>query len=386
MSTTKNSISLTVAVIIGINAMIGAGIFTIPAELMNSVGPAGLITMILVSCGVWFLAQSFAQLAQYNPQEGSLYTYAKAWGGRRAGEIATVLYLSGMIIAMGLLCKVSGSYLHKLIPAISTEGYALAVLATVTLLTMFGVHISTAGQYIMICCTLFPIAAITFLCLTKISINNLIPFMPYGSFSIIQAARIVIFSFFGFECAGSLFKIMQDPEKNIGKAFVYSIGIVAFIYLLFTGSMIGAFGAKLIQTHPTELLQTLYPKHSILIKLIDLSIISAIIGTIHAMLWSASYLFHFLIQESSHAGNAWIAQPQKNALLLALFIALPLLMISSFGLFFNLTALVVVSAYVLCMVGLVITPAQRSKTSIIGLITGFIILFVALQGVIESLT
>jgi amino acid transporter len=247
------------------------------------------------------------------------------------------------------------------------------------------VHISTAGQYIMICCTLFPIAAITLLCLTRISLNNLYPFMPHGPASVIQAARIVIFSFFGFECAGSLFKIMQKPEKNIGKAFVYSIGIVALIYLLFTGSMIGAFGAKLINTHPTVLLETLYPTHTLLIRCIDLSIISAIIGTVHAMLWSASYLFHFLIQESSHSGNAWIAQPQKNALLLAILIAVPLLTISLFGLFFNLTALVVVSAYMLCMLGLIIIPTQRSFISIIGILTGFIILFVALQGTIQSL-
>lgn len=223
------------------------------------------------------------------------------------------------------------------------------------------------------------------LCLTRMSWSNLQPFMRHGAFSVIQAARIVIFSFFGFECAGSLFKIMQNPEKNIGKAFVYSIGIVAIIYLLFTGSMIGAFGTSLIKAHPTELLQKLYPTHTRLINLIDLSIVSAIIGTIHAMLWSASYLFHFLIQESSHSGNAWIAQPQKNALLLALFIAAPLITISSIGLFFNLTALVVVSAYLLCMIGLIIIPAQQSTVGVIGILTAFVILFAAIQGTIKSL-
>lgn len=378
-------ISLPIAIIIAINAMIGAGIFTIPSELMAAVGPAGLISMLVVSCGVWFMAQAFAQLAKNNPQEGSLYTYAKSWGGRRIGELAAILYLCGMIVAMGLLCKYSGQNIHTLLPALPAQVASIGVLILVTLLTILGVHVSTLGQYMMLACTLFPLMSITLLCLLKVKLSNFQPFMPYGFASVLESTQIVIFNFFGFECAASLFKILKNPEKNIGKSFIVSISIVALIYMLFTGSMIGAFGAELATKNPTELLQQLYPQISSFVYILDISIISAIIGTVHAMLWSASYLFSFLIQESSNAGTTWLSKPQNNAALMALLISVPLLFINSLILFFNLTALVVVSAYILSMLALVVIPRQRSLVGIVGCSVGFCILAASIHGIITTL-
>ena len=89
MSTSNNQkIGVVTATIIGMNAMIGAGIFAVPATLASCVGPAGILTYVFVIIAVWFMAQSLARVAQLYPQEGSFYTYTKQWAGHVGGLIA----------------------------------------------------------------------------------------------------------------------------------------------------------------------------------------------------------------------------------------------------------------------------------------------------------
>jgi len=46
MSHSQQKIGVSTATIIGMNAMIGAGIFTIPATMAAHVGPAGILAFI----------------------------------------------------------------------------------------------------------------------------------------------------------------------------------------------------------------------------------------------------------------------------------------------------------------------------------------------------
>src|SRR3990167_6799424 len=225
--TTSGKLGLTTATIISMNAMIGAGIFAIPVAFANSVGPAGIITCALVAVAIWFIGQSFARTAQLFPEEGSFYAYAKQWGGHRMGLLASGLYLVGLLIAMGLLTQMVGNYLAEYNLGISAYALGLFTLVALTLLNSIGVSVSKFVQHVLIACTVFSLVTTTVVCLSKASLNNLVPFAPYGAFSIIQAIPVVIFAFFGFECAASLFSVIDKPEQNIPKAFTYAISAVA---------------------------------------------------------------------------------------------------------------------------------------------------------------
>jgi len=58
--TTK--IGLATATIIGMNAMIGSGIFTAPAAMASYVGPAGILAYFFVVVSLWFIALSLSRL------------------------------------------------------------------------------------------------------------------------------------------------------------------------------------------------------------------------------------------------------------------------------------------------------------------------------------
>lgn len=285
-------IGVTVATIVGMNAMIGAGIFSVPAALASFVGPAGILTYTFVIIAVWCLGTSIARLAQLFPQEGSFYIYAKQWGGHTAGLLSAGSYLLGLLIAMGLLAQVAGTYLHAYFPFISSFFWGIILLCMLTLLNAFGVVLSEVGQIILICTTLFPLILTTIMCFTKANINNLFPFMPYGLTNVFAATRAVIFGFFGFECAASLFSIVKNPEKNVSRALTYAVSIVGVIYLLFVMSLILAVPLNLFSpTLPlSETLCIIFPHNRWIINCIHLSILSAIIGTVHSMIWSSSAL------------------------------------------------------------------------------------------------
>ena len=127
-SSAQSKISLLTATIVGMNAMIGAGIFAVPAALASNVGPAGILTFAFVIVAVWLMGSSIARLAQLFPQEGSFYIYAKQWGGHLVGLIAAGAYLIGLLIAMGLLAQVAGGYLHDYFPVFSAFSWGVTIL------------------------------------------------------------------------------------------------------------------------------------------------------------------------------------------------------------------------------------------------------------------
>ena len=380
-------IGLTTAIIIGMNAMIGAGIFTAPAAIGTYVGPAGIVAYLFVICAVWFIAQSLARVAALFPQEGSFYAYAKQWGGRMVGIIAGYSYLIGLLIAMGLLAQGAGDYLHDpFFPGISETTLGLITLFLLIFLNMFGVILSQLGQQILICTTTFPLIATTIMCFSKAQLANLTPFAPYGLRNVLQATREVIFGFFGFECASSLFTIVKNPQKNVPRALTYSIVIVGALYLLFVTSIIASTPLNLFINPRIALpvvLQTVFPDNQWILTAIHISILSAIVGTIHSMIWSSSALMISLFKQI-HSINL----NQKIAVLLVgFFILLSFIFLKNIYLFFSLTAIFIILSYMLSIISLLTMKKEwKNGQNIItvgALCSATIIFYFALERVIQ---
>lgn len=391
-------IGVATATIIGMNAMIGSGIFTAPATMAANVGPAGILAYVFVVAAVWCMAQSLARLAYLFPQEGSFYVYAKQWGGHNIGIMASGAYFIGLLIAMGLLSQMSGQYLHSYFPSLSGYLLGLICLGVLVFINMFGVGLSTLGQHILIVCTLFPLIATTIMCFTKMNISYLTPFAPFGFGNVLQATRVVVFGFFGFECTASLFNIVHLPEKNVPKALTYSILIVGGIYTLFVGSIILSTPLWLFTDPRIPLSQTLkfiFPEHPWLISSIHFAILSAIVGTVHSMLWSSSHLLALLMKKfKNDTVQKLVARnffnTQTCVAIVGLAICASYVSLKNTNLFFCLTALFTVSAYIKSMITLLTIPAEwhsgRNIVCVLGIITASMIFIFAAQGLIQELS
>lgn len=394
--TASQKIGLPTAIIVGMNAMIGAGIFSVPLALGSAVGPAGLLTYAFVILAVFFMAQSLARLAELYPQEGSFYRYTSQWAGHVGGLISAGSYIIGLIVAMGLLIQITGNLLHYSFPTISAYTLSIITLLTLCILNVIGAHLSRIGQMILICCTIFPMLATIALCLRHGTFSNFVPFMPYGIGNVFAATRTVIFGFFGFEAAASLFNIVKHPKKNIPKALVGSILLVGLLYMSFVAAIIYAMPLEMLAKTPSlsNALSIVFPTHPWVIKLIHLSMLSAIIGTVHSMIWSCSeLLLSYLKQLRSigikHLVAHGIINQKVAVILIGLGIFFCFSTFKNIDLFFSITATFIVFAFTTAMITLLTLRSEwQSKQNIrtlIGLLTAGVICYFAIEGIIQNL-
>ncbi len=383
-----SKIGVVTATIIGMNAMIGAGIFTAPAAIGSFVGPAGIVAYVFVIIAVWFIAQSLARVAARFPQEGSFYTYAKQWGGHIVGSIAGYSYLIGLLVAMGLLAQVAGFFLDHFFPTVSSSTLGLIALCSLVVLNMFGVVLSELGQQILIVTTTFPLIITTIMCFTKADLSNLTPFAPYGMRNLLQAAPAVLFGFFGFECASSLFTIVKDPQRNVPRALTYSIAIVGSMYLLLVTSIILSTPLALFTSPLIPLpivLRDVFPNNPWILTTIHISMLSAVLGTIHSMIWSSSALLVSLLKQA----NKIHLNPRAAVLIIGFFIFSSFVFLKNINLFFALTSIFIITAYVLSIITLFTIKEERKgingMITVGGILAAGVIFYFAVEGLIQQL-
>ncbi|QQR54005.1 amino acid permease [bacterium] len=396
MSSHKQKIGVGTAIAVCVNAMIGSGIFTAPAAIASSVGPAGVLAFIFVGFAVWCLALSFARLAYQFPETGSFYTYTSAWAGHAGGLFAGLLYIIGLVFAMGMLTHVCSFYLIKLFPSVSMKFLGLSVLAILMILNLMGAVLSGIGQHILLFSTLFPLISVIVVCLTHMQPLDSIVFAPYGFSHVLEATRIAIFGFLGFECAASLFGIVKNPQINVPRAVSGSVVIVAFVYALFVGSLLFAVPLSLLSDFTVPLstvLAQVFPNHGWLVLAIHCSILSAILGTLHSMIWSASTFIHSLIHRITFIdrllqNQSSYTQYASIVILLTGLIATVFLSFDDLNFFFSLSSLLIVTAYCLAIIALLFIKEEwqsfRNIITVLGLGTASIILYFSLQGVLAA--
>jgi amino acid transporter len=235
------------------------------------------------------------------------------------------------------------------------------------------------------------------MCLSKASLANLTPFAPFGLTNAIKATRVVIFSFFGFECATSLFSIVKDPAKNVPKALTYSILLVGIIYTAFIGSIIVSTPLSAFADHNTRIsviLLQLFPQYTWIAKFIDFSILAAILGTIHSMIWASSSLLVTILRRINNRHvrslvNAGYLNTTTAVLCVGAAILVSYTTLHNIDLFFYLTALFIVFSFVMSMITLLTIKQEwqnrQNIKTVLGIFTATAIFIFALEGLLFEL-
>ncbi len=391
-----NKIGLLTATIICMNSMIGAGIFTTPAQLALTAGPAGIITYLFVIAAVLFMALSLARVSALYPQEGSFYVYAKAWGGHTMGVLAAGSYVVGVLIALSLITQLAAGYLHELVPALSVNMWGIVLVSSIVGLNVIGVRMVQVGQFILLGCTLFALLGTTVLGLTHINWSNLTPFMPSGWSSLAGAVPTAIFAFFGFESAASLFSVVKNPERNVPRALTYSILAVGAIYLAFISSIILSIPKEAFTNARmpiSEAIIKLFPQYAWLAKAIGIAILTGFLGVLQSMMYSVSALAFsfFKLLHNKYARAITRSEYGFQAIIVGVgaLVLLNFFTIKSLGLFFNLTAVGVVFAYASSIVTLWLKGHDKTIgqkiTTFLGLATAAGIFIIAFNGLLGEL-
>lgn len=93
-SSPSKKVGLVALIAFVVSAMVGGGVFNLPADSGKAASPGGLlIAWALTAFGIWFLANTFRILADTFPQlENGIFTYAKEGFGRIVGFLSAFGY------------------------------------------------------------------------------------------------------------------------------------------------------------------------------------------------------------------------------------------------------------------------------------------------------
>ena len=272
----KRTLGATDLVMLGIGAVIGAGIFSaigtaatgeLAADgtvVRYGAGPALVLSFILLGAVCALAGLCYAELTALIPISGSAYTYAYAtlgelvawiigWDlileyaiGNMAVAIAWSGYFASLLRFFGVdfpfwlshsYRDVLLSYPERLGDLPSVLGHAvainlpgIAIVALITWVLVIGIRESAWVNNAMVVLKLAVLALFVGVGVFYIDPANWAPFAPNGWRGIHQGAAIVFFAYIGFDAISTAAEETKDPQRNMPRGILGSLAVCTVIY------------------------------------------------------------------------------------------------------------------------------------------------------------
>lgn len=247
----KDKLGLFSIILLGINAIIGSGIFLLPGQVSSLVGSGSLIVYGFVTLMVLSIAWCFAKCAALFNRDGGAYLYAKeAFGDFVGFEIGMMRWAVG-IIAWASLAVAFVTALSLVWPkAIQEPTRSILILSLVFglgAINMLNIRVMTFLNNLITVAKLLPIFFFIGIGIFYIKQSNIIPIeIPeFGTGTFGEAALVIFYAFGGFESLVFAAGEMKNPKKNLPLAVMITIMICALLYFLIQLIAIGSLGAAL---------------------------------------------------------------------------------------------------------------------------------------------
>jgi basic amino acid/polyamine antiporter, APA family len=221
-----------------INAVVGSGVFLLPHESFQLLGPFSLWAPLLFAIPVFILVLNFAEASSHFDQPGGAYLYAKSAFGDFIGfetgwmnwlaRVTSLASLSnGFVLALALLFPTLSGGMER----------ATVITATILLLAVIhflGVRYGAASIYVFTLGKLVPLVGFIIVALLAWR-SNPIPAsltFPGAAANWSEAALFMLFAYAGFENLGVPAGEFRNPRRDLPLALLTGILAIASIYVL----------------------------------------------------------------------------------------------------------------------------------------------------------
>ncbi|MBI6871596.1 APC family permease [Clostridium aciditolerans] len=247
----KKKLGLWSIVLLGINGVIGSGIFLLPGKAMKLMGPGSIWVYLFDMILVLSMALCFAEVAGMFNKNGGPYVYAKEAFGEFIGFEVGIMKWAVGIIAWATMAVGFPTALAKIWPA-AADTYTKNMIAVLILVGLGCVNILgvSATKYLNNIITigkLVPLIFFVAIGIFCIKGSNFTPMFPSNvtSATFGSAAILIFYAFTGFESIAVAAEDMDNPEKNIPIAIIITMVLVSIIYILTQTVSVGTLGSKL---------------------------------------------------------------------------------------------------------------------------------------------
>lgn len=236
------------AVVVGLGAMLGAGVYVAFAPAAGAAGSGLLLGLAAAAVVAYCNATSSARLAARYPASGGTYVYGRERLGPFWGYLAGWGFVTGKVASCAAMALTVVTYTAPGLGQPWRGLLAVAVVAALTAVNYRGIQRSATVTKVLVSVTLLVLAA----AVTAILVAGdpqgarLAPFPGTGGLGVLESAGLLFFAFAGYARIATLGEEVREPRRTIPKAIPIALGIVLAGYAAVAVS-------TLLQLGPTEL-------------------------------------------------------------------------------------------------------------------------------------
>ncbi|MDZ4708645.1 MAG: amino acid permease [Saprospiraceae bacterium] len=338
----KRTLTATSLVMLGIGAIIGAGLFVrTAAAVAQNAGPSVTFGFMLAGIGCALAGLCYAELSSSIPIAGSAYTYSYAtmgefiawiigWDlvleyavGAATVGIAWSEYLNNLLVNILHWKAIPYEFCHSPFEH-SVDGVygiinipALSIVALLSLLLIKGISESAAVNNIIVIAKVSIVVLIIIIGWGFINPVNHTPYIPpvstytdhmginhsFGGFwGMVGAAGIVFFAFIGFDAVSTTAQEAKNPKRDMPIGILGSLVICTILYILFAHMLTGVATVEDFRTSGKEAsvvfaITKYMAGYAWLGKLVTVAILAGFSSVILVMLLGQSRVFYSMAKD-----------------------------------------------------------------------------------------
>ncbi|MBN1679987.1 MAG: amino acid permease [Anaerolineae bacterium] len=242
---------------IGVGAMIGAGIFVLTGVAAREAGPALIFAFLLNGIVTTFTAMAYAELGSAFPEAGGGYLWVKEGLGGTNGFLSGWMSWFAHAVAGSLYGLGFGHFAYELwgmagAPTLGISehlwvlGLTTSIIALFTYINYRGAsETGTIGNVITITKVIILALFVVFGIIALLKVDSwpdrfTDDFLPNGISGVVIAMGLTFIAFEGYEIIAQSGEEVVDPRRNIPRAIFVAIITVVIIYIAVAFVSIGA--------------------------------------------------------------------------------------------------------------------------------------------------
>ncbi|CAB4243177.1 Uncharacterized amino acid permease YfnA [Methylacidimicrobium sp. AP8] len=235
--------------LLGVGAIVGAGIFVLTGvAAATAAGPGLILSFVVAGLACLFAALCYAEFASMVPTAGSAYSYASLSMGEFAGwltgwNLILAYLLTGAVVAIGW-----SGYFQELLSGIGIslpaafgkaphEGGWLNLPAALIALGLSGVlalgaRESARFNHWIVGVKLGVIALFLVAAAPHVRPENWQPLLPFGWKGVMAGAALIFFAYVGFDAVSTAAEEAKEPQRDLPRGILGSLAVCTLLYIL----------------------------------------------------------------------------------------------------------------------------------------------------------
>jgi amino acid transporter/nucleotide-binding universal stress UspA family protein len=238
MKELERDLGLPSVLAISIGAMIGSGIFILPALALKIAGPAVILAYLVAGLLVVPAALSKSEMATAMPEAGGTYIYIERGMGPLLGTVAGVGTWFSLSFK-GALALVGGVPYLLLLFDLPLKPVALGLAGVLILVNVAGAKQTGRLQLAIVVVMLAALGWFAAGSATAVESANYVGFLDAGLGGLLAATGLVFVSYAGVTKVASIAEEVEDPGRNIPLGILGSLAFTTLLYVAIVAVLVG---------------------------------------------------------------------------------------------------------------------------------------------------